>query len=143
MSRRVSAASPALGRLHADGGVAIALDVSPDVRFAGEEADLQETLGNLMDNACKWARGRIRVSARRKGGDALAHAAEDDGPGLPPERRAAVLAPGVRLDETVPGTGLGLAVTDDLARLYGGALLLAEAELGGLKAELRLPAAVG
>ena len=133
----------ALGRLHADRGVAIALDVPPDLRFAGEEADLQEMLGNLTDNACKWARGRVRVSARLAGTDALSLAVEDDGPGLPPERRAAVLAPGVRLDETVPGTGLGLAVTSDLARLYGGALLLGEAALGGLRAELRLPAAEG
>ena len=96
-----------------------------------------------MDNACKWARGRVRVSACPKGGDALALAVEDDGPGLPPERRAAVLAPGVRLDETVPGTGLGLAVASDLARLYGGALLLGEAGSGGLRAELRLPTALG
>jgi signal transduction histidine kinase len=134
-----------LERLHAERGLAIEVGLSDGLRFGGEREDLQEMLGNLMDNACKWARRRVRVVGRAEGRDALLLAVEDDGPGLPAERRAALPVPGVRLDESVPGTGLGLAVVRDLAELYGGALRLdeAEAELGGLRAELRLPAAQG
>ena len=134
-----------LERLHAERGLAIEVSLSDGLRFGGEREDLQEMLGNLMDNACKWARRRVRVAGRAEGRDTLLLAVEDDGPGLPAERRAALPVPGVRLDESVPGTGLGLAVVRDLAELYGGALRLDEAEvgLGGLRAELRLPAARG
>ena len=134
-----------LERLHAERGLAIEVGLSDGLRFGGEREDLQEMLGNLMDNACKWARRRVRVVGHAEGRDALLLAVEDDGPGLPAERRAALPVPGVRLDESVPGTGLGLAVVRDLAELYGGTLRLdeAEAELGGLRAELRLPAAQG
>jgi signal transduction histidine kinase len=129
-----------LERLLAGRALAIDIDLPPGLRFGGEREDLQEMLGNLMDNACKWARHRVRVASWSEGRDALVLAVEDDGPGLPAERRAAVPAPGVRLDESVPGTGLGLAVVRDLAELYGGTLRLGEAPLGGLRAELRLPA---
>jgi len=132
-----------LERLHAERRLAIEVDLAEGPRFGGEREDLQEMLGNLMDNACKWARGRVRVTCRAEGRDTLLLAVEDDGPGLPAERDAILPAPGVRLDESVSGTGLGLAVVRDLAELYGGSLRLGEAEagLGGLRAELRLPAA--
>jgi signal transduction histidine kinase len=135
-----------LERLHAGRGLSIEVVLPEGLRFGGEQEDLQEMLGNLMDNGCKWARRRVRVTGRAaEGQDTLVLAVEDDGPGLPPERREAATAPGVRLDESVPGTGLGLAVVRDLAELYGGVLRLraAAAERGGLRAELHLPAARG
>lgn len=135
-----------LERLHAGRDLSFELDLAPGLRFGGEQEDFQEMLGNLMDNACKWAKGRVRVSSRATEGqreDALLLAVEDDGPGLAPEGRAILPSPGVRLDESVAGTGLGLAVTRDLAELYGGTLRLGEAALGGLKVELRLPATRG
>lgn len=112
--------------------------------FAGEAQDLQDMLGNLLDNACKWARSAVRVSVQ--GGDALGGllllCVEDDGPGIDSEQaRTTALARGLRLDETVPGSGLGLAIVNELAALYGGQLRLGTSALGGLRAELRLPAA--
>jgi signal transduction histidine kinase len=97
-------------------------------------------LGNLLDNACKWARARVtvRVAAAT---DQLRVRVEDDGPGLPPARRAEVLGRGHRLDEQVPGTGLGLAIAADLAQLYRGRLALEDAAGGGLCALLTLPVA--
>jgi signal transduction histidine kinase len=130
-----------LERLHAERALEILVDVPSQHRFGGEREDLDEMLGNLMDNACKWARHRVRVTSGALDGARLVLKVEDDGPGLPPGQREAALAPGVRLDESVPGAGLGLAVVRDLAQLYGGALELGGSDLGGLKAELRLPAA--
>ena len=83
--------------------------------------------GNLLDNACKWAASRVRVSARREEGERrpfLTLAFDDDGPGLPPEDRDAALSRGKRLDETKPGSGLGLSIVAELARVYGGGLSL-------------------
>ena len=101
-------------------------------------------LGNLMDNASKWARSRVDVEAKGEsesdGRRYIDFAISDDGPGLPPERRADVIKRGQRLDETKPGSGLGLSIVADLARLYGGSLSLETAALGGLCARLRLPA---
>jgi signal transduction histidine kinase len=100
-------------------------------------------LGNLMDNACKWARSRVRVKAGRQE-DVIAITIDDDGDGLPPSKREEVMKRGRRLDESVPGTGLGLSIVADLASLYGGRFTLDDAEaLGGLSARLRLPAGEG
>jgi signal transduction histidine kinase len=102
-------------------------------------------LGNLLDNACKWARGLVRVSVASVAsvGDGPVRqvllVVEDDGPGIEPDHRAAVVARGARLDESVPGSGLGLAIVQELAGLYGGHLTLGTSPLGGLRAELRLP----
>ena len=96
-------------------------------------------LGNLLDNACKWAAHRVEVQAHADG-DLLTITLDDDGPGLVAERRDAVLQRGVRADEQVPGSGLGLAIVDDLARLYGGQVALQDSPLGGLRAALTLPA---
>lgn len=129
-----------MDRLHADRHLDLdADDVPADLAFAGEEPDLQEMLGNLLDNACRSARSVVSVRATRAG-DTLHLAVEDDGPGVPPEQRAAVLQRGVRLDESRAGSGLGLAIVLDLARLYGGDLVLDAAEAGGLRARLTLPA---
>ena len=97
-------------------------------------------LGNLLDNACKWARCDVRVRVE-PAGEQLSIAIEDDGPGLPSARAAEVLERGRRLDEQVPGTGLGLAIVADLAQLYRGRLTLGRAGTVGLCAQLTLPAA--
>ncbi|TWA84668.1 signal transduction histidine kinase [Azospirillum brasilense] len=123
------------------GRVTVTVRVPREHVFAGEREDLDEMLGNLLDNACKWAAARVDVSSRLEAGGMLAVVVEDDGPGLPADRRDAVLAPGVRLDESTPGSGLGLAVVRDVARLYGGDLRLGDSPLGGLRVELVLPAA--
>lgn len=131
----------AMRRLHAERGLDLAAGPLPAaLAFAGDAQDLQEMLGNLLDNACKWAATRVEVAA---GGDGehLIVTVDDDGAGLAAERRDAVLRRGVRADERVPGSGLGLAIVDDLARLYGGEVTLADSPLGGLRARLRLPAA--
>jgi len=94
-----------------------------------------------MENACKWCRGKVRVRAEAAGPDRLALVVEDDGPGLPPDRREEVLRRGARLDENAPGSGLGLSIVDELARAYGGSVRLADSALGGLKLEAVLPSA--
>jgi len=137
----VAALARAMRKLHAGEDLEIVVDVPADLVFAGDREDLDEMLGNLVDNACKWARRRVCIAASRDSGGMLRVAVDDDGPGLPPDRRAAALHPGIRLDETVPGSGLGLAVVRDLAGLYGGSLRLSDSLMGGLCAELRLPRA--
>jgi signal transduction histidine kinase len=107
--------------------------------FRGEEQDLQEMLGNLIDNASKWARSRIEIRVS-DGAGRLRVSIDDDGKGIAETDRDHVLKRGVRADEQVPGTGLGLAITADLARMYGGDLVLARSSLGGLQASLILPA---
>ena len=107
--------------------------------FRGEAQDLEEMVGNLMDNACKWAESRvvIRVKSDRVN---LVITVEDDGPGVPEEKIEEVMRRGNRLDETKPGHGQGLGIAKDIADLYGGSLKLSSSELGGLKTELVLPA---
>ncbi|PGH56734.1 two-component sensor histidine kinase [Azospirillum palustre] len=139
----VAALARVMRKLHAASGVDIAVDVPAGLLFAGEREDLDEMLGNLLDNACKWARGRVGVTCRAEAGGMLSVTLDDDGPGLPGDSREAALEPGVRLDESMPGTGLGLAVVRDVARLYGGDVRLDASPLGGLRAVLRLPAAAG
>ena len=115
---------------------------APDeLAFLGERQDLQEILGNLMENACKWSNRRVRVSAGASGLGHMIAVVEDDGSGLPADQREAVMKRGARLDEDAPGSGLGLSIVDDLTRAYGGRLTLASSDLGGLKAVLELPAA--
>lgn len=116
--------------------------VPPSLRFRGEKQDLEEMLGNLLDNAFKWAGSTVEVSlASEKAADTerIALLIDDDGPGLPAEALAEVLKRGRRLDETTPGSGLGLSIVVDLAKLYGGGLTLQRSPLGGLRARLELP----
>lgn len=121
--------------------------VRPDASlpwFRGDESDLEEMAGNLLDNASKWAKGQIGVSMlaeRSKSGSMLLIKIEDDGPGLTEEEAKAVLRRGVKLDEKVQGSGLGLDIVKELVDVYGGSLQLKRSVLGGLLAELRLPAA--
>jgi two-component system sensor histidine kinase PhoQ len=118
--------------------------VAADAQFIGDRADLTELLGNLLDNACKWARSRVRiaVSIDDRAADsrtALHLAIDDDGPGIAAEDRARVLQRGGRADEATPGHGLGLAMVHDTVELYGGALRIDASQLGGARFELRLP----
>ena len=125
-----------MDRVHAARGLDLACEpIPPDLAFAGEEQDLHEILGNLLDNACKWAHRRVQVSVE----EGLRIVIEDDGPGIDEARRQAVLARGSRLDESVPGAGLGLAIVHDLVTLYGGRLTLDRSSLAGLRATLDLP----
>ena len=113
-----------LERIYADKALAIELACPPELAFRGARQDLEEMLGNLLDNACKWAAASVAVRVEAAPEQVLQIAIEDDGPGLPASRRAEVLERGRRLDEQVPGTGLGLAIVADLAQLYGGRLVL-------------------
>jgi signal transduction histidine kinase len=113
------------------------VDVAANARFPGEEHDLTEILGNLVDNARKWATGRIRISAHTAK-DLIRLCVEDDGPGLSPDQ-AANIARGQRWDEAQPGTGFGVAITRDLAEGYRGTLELDRSKLGGLRASVTIP----
>jgi signal transduction histidine kinase len=131
-------------KVHGGREIEITVDVAPDLIFRGERQDLEEMIGNLLDNACKWAVMRVRVSGVREMVErraTLKLAIDDDGPGLAAEERQAALARGGRLDETKPGSGLGLSIVVELARIYGGQFDLRDSELGGLSARLTLPAA--
>ena len=125
-------------RLHVERELSIDADVSPAHEMRGRREDLEEMLGNLLDNACKWARSRVAISSSIDH-DRLVIAVDDDGPGLDPSMRAQVLQRGVRADQRVRGSGLGLAIVSDLAELYGGAVALETSPLGGTRARLELP----
>lgn len=128
-------------RIHAERELELLVDPSsvPAV-FRGEEQDLQEILGNLLDNACKWAAQRVEVSIAGLG-DELLITLDDDGPGIAEGQRERVLNRGERADQQVPGSGLGLAIVVDLTRLYGGRVELAASPAGGLRVVLALPSA--
>jgi signal transduction histidine kinase len=130
-----------LGRIHAARQIGIDIQVSPDIRFRGGREDLEEMLGNLMENACKWARSRVRITAAATG--PLVICVEDDGPGLSPDQATRVSRRGARLDEAMPGWGLGLGIVTDLAAIHGGTLTMDRSELGGLRATITLPASAG
>ena len=118
----------------------ISSHISPDLSARVQREDLDEMLGNLLDNACKWANSKIAVEASRAGA-LLILTIDDDGPGLAPALRSAVLERGVRADEGAPGSGLGLAIVRDLAELYGGSISFDDSRLGGLQARISFPAA--
>jgi signal transduction histidine kinase len=133
--------------LQGDSGVTVSSQVEEGLRFRGEQQDLEEILGNLVDNACKWARSDVSISASRVApspdfpGAYLEIVIMDDGPGLTAQEARAVTTRGHRLDETKPGSGLGLSIVTDLVDLYQGTFRLAVAPQGGLRAEVVLPAA--
>jgi signal transduction histidine kinase len=129
-----------LRTIYRDRQLDLRFEIDSGAAFAGDRGDLIEILGNLCDNACKWARARVVVTAARRDGR-LAVAIEDDGPGIAPGAREAVLARGQRLDERVPGSGLGLDIVREIVTLYRGTLALGDSTLGGLRVELDLPAA--
>ncbi len=130
-----------IGRIHAARGIVMDAECSDDLYFRGERQDLEEMLGNLMDNAGKWARSRVKVRCQKAAGR-LVLTVEDDGPGLSAQERAQVGERGERLDESVPGSGLGLAIVRDISKLYGGFFNLDKSSFGGVLARLELPAIV-
>lgn len=131
-----------LERVFADKGVEIDWRAPEDLWFRGERQDLQEIAGNVLENACKWGVRRVRATAERSDdGSSFRLVVEDDGPGLPAEGRDEVMRRGARLDESAPGSGLGLSIVDELARAYGGSVTLGDSPLGGLRVEVTLPAA--
>lgn len=129
----------ALLRLHAERGIVIDSRVPADLSVRVQREDLDEMLGNLLDNACKWGRSHVTISASPTGA-AVEITVDDDGSGLAEGMHEAVLQRGVRADEAAPGSGLGLAIVRDLAEVYGGSIALDASPAGGLRARLRLPA---
>jgi signal transduction histidine kinase len=133
-------------RIHEDRGLTLSADIPADLRFKGEQQDLEEMVGNLLDNACKWAKSKVSVSAtsdrppseNQEGRFTIR--IDDDGPGLSAEQRAEATRRGRRLDETKPGFGLGLSIVTDLVGLYDGSFRLDRSPDGGLRAEIELPA---
>ncbi len=140
----VSASAEGLARtllqLHPDRAFSIQVNVDSALAIRGQREDLDEMLGNLLDNACKWAKSRVMVEAS-KDQDGVVILVDDDGPGLDPSMLEAVLQRGVRADEAAPGSGFGLAIVRDLTEVYGGSISLASAPMGGLRVRLQLPAA--
>ncbi|MDQ3170062.1 MAG: ATP-binding protein [Acidobacteriota bacterium] len=136
----VDGLSRTLTRLHANAGRGLVMKdgINGDHFFRGQREDLEEMLGNVLDNAFKWARSRVVITSSIDAG-ALVIDVDDDGPGIPPEMREAVLQRGVKADEAAPGSGLGLAIVRDLAEIYGGSVTLMGSPLGGARARLRLP----
>jgi len=143
----VTALARTMEKIHRARGIAIDVDAPQEVRFRGERQDLEEMVGNLVDNACKWANSRVTLEVlpehATKNGEVVRLVIDDDGPGLSAGEGKEIEIPrrGLRLDETKPGSGLGLSIVVELAGLYGGELSLGTAPIGGLRAELVLPAA--
>jgi signal transduction histidine kinase len=133
--------SRTLERIFQAKGVTIDWDAPDDLWFAGERQDLLEIAGNAMENAGKFGRRRVRVRADGAGVGLLRLVIEDDGPGLSPDQREEVIQRGARLDESAPGSGLGLSIIDELARAYRGSLTLGASALGGLSVAIELPRA--
>jgi signal transduction histidine kinase len=131
----------ALERIFRDQAVTIDWRCPETLYFQGERQDLLEILGNVLENACKYAKRRVRADAGASAPGRLSVVIEDDGPGLPDSQRAEVFKRGERLDETAPGAGLGLSIVDELARAYGGVASLGDSSLGGLRVTLDLPRA--
>jgi two-component system sensor histidine kinase PhoQ len=130
-------------RVYAAKDLSLELAVRPGSQFIGDRGDLTEMLGNLLDNACKWCRERVRLTATTDetagARDRLLVTIEDDGPGIAAADRERVAQRGVRTDESVPGHGLGLAMVRDTVELYGGRLSIGTSALGGAGVSLRLP----
>ena len=129
-----------LRRLYAERGIRIESNIPSGHGVRTQREDLEEMLGNLLDNACKWAKSRVLTTSLEEASNILI-TVDDDGAGLHPEKRDVVLKRGVRADEVAPGSGLGLAIVRDLAELYGGTISLESSPLGGLRARLLLPKA--
>ena len=130
----------AIGRLHADRGIAVTTDIAADLTVAMDAHDLDEVAGNLVDNAARHARSRVTITAATEGRQILLRVV-DDGPGIAEEDRVRATQAGARLDERGDGHGFGLSIVRELSELHGGGLILAEAAGGGLSATVLLPRA--
>ena len=131
--------SRTLQRLYADRGLTISMQAETTHVVRVQREDLDEMLGNVLDNACKWTRGRVVLTTTLDHGQIVIHV-DDDGAGIPMEMRDAVLRRGVRADEAAPGSGLGLSIVQDLVELYGGTIALSDSAIGGLRVTLTVPA---
>jgi signal transduction histidine kinase len=140
LSPAVEGLARTLRRLYVDRNLTITIDVLEGHAVRVEQADLEEMLGNLLDNACKWAASRVALKTESSGASLIV-IVDDDGPGVADAMLETVLQRGVRADETAPGSGFGLAIVRDLAEVYGGTIALSRSPLGGLRARLSLPAA--
>ncbi len=129
----------ALNRIHEERHIGLEVNCEPGLKFQGEKQDLEEMAGNLMDNACKWSRSIVQVKAEAVPDKRLVFTVDDDGPGLSAAERARAVKRGQRLDESKPGSGLGLSIVAELAHLYKGSFKLLPSPLGGLRAQLTLP----
>jgi signal transduction histidine kinase len=129
-------------RLYAAKRLEILVEGAPGHFVRGRQEDIDEMLGNLLDNACKWARSSILVRSEERAGR-IVITVDDDGPGIDPAMHRIVLRRGVKADEAAPGSGLGLAIVRDLAESYGGTISLGSSCEGGLRAALSLPASSG
>ena len=127
-----------LNRLFGDSGVTVESRIRTEVFVRVEQQDLEEMLGNIMENACKWTKSRVEVSAEPGDNGLMLIHVDDNGEGLTGEEMAAAVKRGVRLDETAPGTGLGLSIVADIAEMNGGKLTLSDSPLGGLRATIAL-----
>ena len=131
-----------LDRIYDGRGLELAVSTVPGLNFQGEKQDLEEMVGNLLDNACKWAKSRVQLEATKANGSRhFTVLVDDDGPGLTAAEREKAVKRGQRLDESKPGSGLGLSIVADLAHLYKGRFQLEPSPQGGLRARLELPAA--
>lgn len=143
----ITALAKTMEKIHHERAINIDMRVEDGVRFRGERPDLEEMIGNLVDNACKWAESRVSIDVTRERATPAAQSAflriivDDDGRGLSPAEREQAAKRGKRLDESKPGSGLGLSIVTELAELYEGTLRLSTAPTDGLRAELILPAA--
>ena len=139
LSEELPALVEVLRMAHRDRNLEIEADIAPQIRYFGDREDLLEVVGNLLDNACKWAAHRVSLQVRY--GNGLEIRVEDDGPGRDAEEREQLLQRGVRIDEQgVPGHGLGLAIVQEIVDALGGELQLGRSEaLGGFQVEVRLP----
>jgi signal transduction histidine kinase len=132
----------ALDRIHEERGLDLEITASSGLKFQGEKQDFEEMVGNLLDNACKWAKSRVSASTTcENGARRFTVTVDDDGPGLTEAERKRVVKRGQRMDESKPGSGLGLSIVADLAHLYKGRFELEPSPDGGLRARLELPAA--
>ncbi len=132
----------ALDRIHEERGLSLEVEAAPGLKFQGERQDFEEMVGNLLDNACKWANSQVKATARvAVENKRFLVIIDDDGPGLTEEQRKRAVKRGQRLDESKPGSGLGLSIVADLAHLYKGRFELEPSPEGGLRAKLELPAA--
>ena len=142
VSEVVESLARVMRKVHQDKGLMIHVAIPEDMMFRGERHDFEEMVGNLIDNACKWAQSHVVIRASKLRGrtrDSMILTVVDDGPGLPKDTEASALSRGERLDESKPGSGLGLSIVRELVRIYDGNLVLESAEVGGLRVRLTLP----
>ena len=145
VAREVDRVVEGLRKVYHDKDLLIESEIARGMQFRGDKGDFLEVVGNLLDNACKWCHRRVRIIVRpvdtmRGRSEGMTVSVADDGPGIPGEAADALLQRGTRLDETTPGHGIGLAVVKDIAKSYGGDLVIGESDLGGVEITVTLPA---